>query len=264
VLTGSKDKSIGIVSNGQLACRLQKSHNSPISALIHLEGAILASGDEDGAIKVWDIRAQGDSAVKPMLHFTQQEDTITEFAIDENKGCLLATSNDGTLVSYDLRQPKGIVQDQSNSFEEDLLSLEILKDGKKVIVGSQEGNLHLFSRELLQVSDDRIKGHPGSIDTIAKIDEDTIITGCEDGLVRAISVHPNKILCVLYGMTEDKEKALPIQKVAVSGDKKLGGAIFENKIAFYNIGYVANRDKSVPKPIKMETTNDTFFDNLSN
>jgi len=28
-------------------------------------------------------------------------------------------------------------------------------------------------------------------------DEDTIITGCEDGLIRAVSVLPNKIISIL-------------------------------------------------------------------
>ena len=35
-------------------------------------------------------------------------------------------------------------------------------------------------------------------------DDDTIITGCEDGLIRAVSVLPNKILAIL-GDTIDAE-----------------------------------------------------------
>ncbi len=168
-MTGSKDKTIGIVANGQLCCRLLKAHQSPISALTHIQGAVLASGDDDGTIKVWDVRGHAETAVKPVLTFAQQHETITEFAVEESRGTLLATSNEGTLTAYDLRQPKGAVQDQSNCFEEDLLSLAVLKGGSKVVVGSQEGNLHIFSRELLQVSDDRIVGHPLSVDTIVYI-----------------------------------------------------------------------------------------------
>ena len=169
MLTGSKDKSIGIVSNGQLCCRLQKAHKAPISALTHIESGIFASGDDDGGLKIWDIRSQAETAVKPVISFSQQTETITELVMEEDKGTLLATSNDGTLTAYDLRQTKGGIQDHSNSFEEDLLSLAVLKHGSKVVVGSQEGSLHIFSRGLLQVSDDRLKGHPLSVDTIVLI-----------------------------------------------------------------------------------------------
>eukprot|EP00826_Nyctotherus_ovalis_P055401 TRINITY_DN7351_c0_g1_i1.p1 TRINITY_DN7351_c0_g1~~TRINITY_DN7351_c0_g1_i1.p1 ORF type:complete len:325 (+),score=65.45 TRINITY_DN7351_c0_g1_i1:212-1186(+) len=261
LLTGSADMSVVITENGQFCCRLREAHNSPLTALVHIENAVFATGDEDGVIKVWDIRAQSETALKPMMVFKKQEDTISEFALDESKGCLMATANDGTLAAYDLRKIGGELQDISNSFEEDLLSLAVLKGGKKVVVGSQEGSLHLFSRELLQVADDRIKGHPGPVETIAKVDEDTVVTGCDDGLVRAISVHPNKILSVLYRVSEDQENVSSIQRVAVSGDKALGGVISENQIAFFNLAYVRDRDKTKHK-ISKEKESDPFFDNL--
>ena len=92
------------------------------------------------------------------------------------------------------------------------------------------------------------------------MDEDTIITGCEDGLVRGIGVHPNKVLSVVFKTSESADKALPIQKVAISGDKTLGGAIYENNVGFYNLKYVKERDKLIKG--KTEKAPDAFYDNL--
>jgi hypothetical protein len=53
-----------------------------------------------------------------------------------------------------------------------------------------------------------------------KYDEDTVITGGEDGLIRAVSVLPNKIIAILSDPTDQEEtEVFHIQKVALSHDK---------------------------------------------
>jgi len=54
-----------------------------------------------------------------------------------------------------------------------------------------------------------------------KYDEDTIITGCEDGLIRALSVLPNKIVAILGDPLDTNDEVFHIQKVTLSHDKKL-------------------------------------------
>jgi hypothetical protein len=44
-----------------------------------------------------------------------------------------------------------------------------------------------------------------------KYDEDTLITGCEDGLIRAVSVLPNRISAILGDpLDADEEEIFPI------------------------------------------------------
>ena len=55
--TASADGSIAIISNGVLEGKLAEAHANPIHSLIHVENnVILASGDDDGVIKLWDLR----------------------------------------------------------------------------------------------------------------------------------------------------------------------------------------------------------------
>jgi WD40 repeat protein len=45
------------VSNGVLEGRLTKAHPTAINSILHIEnGSIIASGDDDGSIKIWDLR----------------------------------------------------------------------------------------------------------------------------------------------------------------------------------------------------------------
>lgn len=53
-----------------------------------------------------------------------------------------------------------------------------------------------------------------------KYDEDTVITGGEDGLIRAVSILPNRILAIL-GDPLDQDEGFHIQAVTISHDRKL-------------------------------------------
>jgi WD40 repeat protein len=72
-----------------------------------------------------------------------------------------------------------------------------MKNGTKVCTSSSEGVINIFSWDWFGDCNDRITGHPNSIECMVKYDEDTLITGGEDGLVRAIGLLPNRILAIL-------------------------------------------------------------------
>lgn len=76
--------------------------------------------------------------------------------------------------------------------EEDLTSLCLVKNGKFVATSTSEGIILLFKWDWFGDCKDRILFNTSSIDTMIKLDENTLITGSEDGFVRGISVYPNK------------------------------------------------------------------------
>jgi hypothetical protein len=55
------------------------------------------------------------------------------------------------------------------------------------VVGSQDGVLSLWTYGDWGDYTDRYLGHPSSIDTICKLDEDTICTGSSDGIIRWVN-----------------------------------------------------------------------------
>ncbi len=128
--------------------------------------------------------------------------------VSDDKTMLLSSANDGHLGVFDLRKPE--LYAMSDNFEEDLTSVCILKHGKKVLVSTGEGVINIFSWDWFGDCNDRIVGHPNSVDTMIKFDEDTIITGSEDGLVRAVSVLPNKIVAILGDPTDMEDEMFHI------------------------------------------------------
>src|SRR5688500_2730353 len=101
--------------------------------------------------------------------------TLSATCIDVHQNVLVSASGDGCLGVFDLRKPE--LYAMSDNLEEDLTSICLAKYGKKVLVSSSEGIINLFSWDWFGDISDRITGHPNSIDTMIKYDEDTVITG---------------------------------------------------------------------------------------
>jgi WD repeat-containing protein 55 len=154
---------------------------------------------------------------------------------------LLSTSADGTLVVYDLRMtsssngnnvnnsnnpshetslPYGVLR-QSDPQDDELLSLCIMKNGRKVVCGTTEGVLSIFSYGTWGDVSDRYPGHPSSIDAILKIDEDTILTGSSDGLIRVVSIQPNQFV----GVIGDNHEGFPIEQLQFTCDRSYVGSV---------------------------------------
>lgn len=151
-----------------------------------------------------------------MIKFKEHEGTITDMEYNLENKMLLTSSCDGTLGVFDLRKP--ILYAMSDNFEEDQNAVLICKNGRKVVTASSEGVMNLFSWDWFGDCNDRIIGHPNSITCMSKYDEDTVITGGEDGLLRAVSILPNRIIAILSDPL-DQEDGFHIQAVSLSHDR---------------------------------------------
>merc|ERR1712244_103112 len=70
---------------------------------------------------------------------------------------------------------------KSDSLGSELLSICMMKYGRKLAVGMSDGNLNLFSDGDWQYFSDRVRGHSEFLSCAVKYDEDCLITGCDDG-----------------------------------------------------------------------------------
>ncbi|PWN36570.1 WD40 repeat-like protein, partial [Meira miltonrushii] len=227
---------------GSVVSKWDKAHSSAPSRLLPIEQNLFASGDDDGVISLWDPRRPTDSnsAVRTYTHhfdwitsmlwcthlappktpkLTKEEQEKKRLREEKKRKPqtqrerLVVTSGDGTLSVIDVRAGKSGVE-VSEDQEDELLSIASVKQNSKLVVGTQLGILSLWAptKGLLDHVD-RIPGHPASVDTMCTLDDDTILTGSSDGLVRVVQILPHKLL----GIVAD-HGGMPVERIARCGN----------------------------------------------
>lgn len=165
-------------------------NSSGITKVCNFGENLVSTGDSEGCVKIWDVRKKK----KSIFTFKEQSDEISDLAYSTANQYLLSTSIDGTLSVYDLRaSPKFKLYALSDCVEDELHCLKIMEHNKKVVCGTSEGPIALFSWDWFGDYKDRILGHPGSVNCIEKYDENYFFSGCEDGKIRLVSVFRKNI-----------------------------------------------------------------------
>lgn len=245
--TASKDKSIHTLdlNTGSVKRKIKNAHESPIYSLLVTGENFLVTGDDDGHIKAWDLRMQ-----KEAMDLKENDEFISDLAMDSQAKTLLATSGDGTLTVVNLRRKK--LELQSELFDSEFLSLAIMKRGEKVVCGCGEGELNIFNWGQWGNISDRFPGHPMSVDCMVPISEDIVCTGSCDGMIRAVNILPNRFLGVVGEHTGD----FPVENLALSRDKKfLASCSHDQKVKFWNIESVKKEKVNVKKKAKKSNKN---------
>ncbi|GAB1601786.1 WD repeat-containing protein 55-like [Argonauta hians] len=256
LFSASKDKSIAVVDINTAATTWHNkaAHKSAIYSILLLGDHFLASGDDDGTVKVWDLRASAAS-----MELKCCEEYISDLAVDAENKILLATSGEGTLTALNVRRKR--LELQSELFDSELLSVAIIKEGRKVVCGSGEGVLNVFNWSEFGNLCDRFPGHPMSIDCICPISEDIICTGSLDGAVRAINILPNRFLGVI-----GRHVDFPVENLSLSRDKKyLASCSHDQTVKFWNLDVLSdievNDQEKAKKSSRTSSLNkkDDFF-----
>lgn len=210
--------------------RRRRAHKSAVNALTRMgDSGGVATGDDDGVVRCWDMRQRSVA-----LEFCEQSDYVSDilYTDQKNKHTLVVSGGDGYLAVFDLRA--GRLWARSDQQEDELLCLCLLKRGKKLLTGTEGGPVGIFSWGDWGDISDRMLGHPSSVDAMVAHSEDHVITGAADGLLRLVSVHPNKVLGVLGEHGEAGVEALTLDH----DHQVLASAAHDNTIRLWDIKYL--------------------------
>ncbi|XP_037116664.1 WD repeat-containing protein 55 [Syngnathus acus] len=226
----SRDKAVHIldVEQGRLVTRIRGAHGAPINSLLLVDANILATGDDGGTLKVWDMRKG--SAIMDLKH---HEDYISDMAVDEAKKILLTTSGDGTMGVFNIKRRRFDLLSEYQSG--DLTSVTLMKRGKKVVCGSSQGTIYIFNWNGFGATSDRFALQAESVDCIAPVNDNILCAASIDGYIRAINIFPNRVIgCIGQHVGE------PIEELAKSWDSRfLLSCAHDQLIKFWDITSLA-------------------------
>ncbi|XP_060791856.1 WD repeat-containing protein 55 [Neoarius graeffei] len=229
----SKDKAVHImdVEAGKLVKRIPKAHSKPINALLLVDENVIATGDDEGTLKLWDMRKS-----TSFMSLKHHEDYISDITADPMKRTLLTSSGDGTMGVINLRRKR--LELLSEIQDGDLTSVSIMKHGRKVVCGSSEGMLYIFNWNGFGATSDRFALQAESVDCIVPITDSILCTASMDGVIRAVNILPNR---VVGGVGQHVGE--PVEEIACSWDKHfLASCAHDQLIKFWDIsGLLAMR-----------------------
>lgn len=230
LFTVSKDGSLCAldVNTGAISHHIQEAHKSSIYSLCVIDNYLAATGDDEGCFKLWDYRRQ-----EAVMETQECDDFISDMVVDDAKRILLATCGDGTLTAFHVR--KKSMEMQSETFDDDFLSLAILKRGRKVVVGAGDGSLNLFNWGEWGNMSDRFPGKGGqAVECLMPISENILCTGSADGNIRVASILPNRYLGVI-----GSHQKFPVESLSLSHDGDLlASCSHDQAVKFWNVSGV--------------------------
>ena len=163
--TISSDRSIHAVDgSGRTVFDIPDAHDDALNRIISVSngGFLLATGDDAGCVKLWDTRiSPSANATCEVMSWTLHEDFVSGFAYRDDVQTLLSVGGDARLCTYDLRKPTNT--NKSDDQEAELQCVQIMKNGRKVACGTQEGVILFFSWDKWGDCSDRFPGHPETV-----------------------------------------------------------------------------------------------------
>ncbi|XP_033216117.1 WD repeat-containing protein 55 homolog [Belonocnema kinseyi] len=233
----AKDKSIMLmdVESEKLTRLYDEAHECPIFTLTIINENTFATGDDDGVVKLWDLRQPG---TQPIFSLKEMEEYVSAMVTNSDGKYLVCASGDGSLTTINIPGKKMHVQ--SEEYDEEMTCLGLFKSETKILSATNKGKMYLFNWGEFGLHSDELPSlTKKSINCMIPITENVVVTGGEDGILRATNLFPNRHLGVVG------QHNFPVERLDISNDGTLiASSSYENDVKFWNVQYFEDLDAS--------------------
>lgn len=181
-------------------------HKYGISAMNVCDENLIATGDDDGLVAVWDMRER-----KPVHTYHEHGDYVSQLCYFTDVQELVSSSGDTCLGAYDMRAGK--IRDFSVKRKDELNCFAFINSSgisnatfiPSIICGTPHGGLPIWKYGSWTRPYDVLERHPAECEAIISFhgentafNHNLILTGACDGLVRVLQMYPvRRNLCQL-------------------------------------------------------------------
>ncbi|XP_050433684.1 WD repeat-containing protein 55 homolog [Adelges cooleyi] len=228
--------SVSDIETGKMKVYFEKAHKDGgfITSLCLLDENSFATGDEDGIVNVWDVRAHG-----CRFSLKKTDDSINSIIALDDKSRLACASSDGVLTVIDLATKKMILQ--SEPYKSVLTSCVTMKRKTKVVCGTGEGSLITFNAGDYAVYNDEFpcvdKG--AVVNKLVPVTENIVLSALDNGKIRATNLFPN---CHLGIVGHHQATSVDMLDISDNGRLIASSSCFSNIVKFWNIEFFEDFD----------------------
>ncbi|KAF2364183.1 WD40 repeat [Trinorchestia longiramus] len=234
LFTGSKDLSVAAIDTTTWRVKKQffKAHRSPVYSVCAIDENTFASGDDDGTVKLWDIRR-----AKAVFKFKCGEETVNSMITDDNGRTLVAALDDGSLAAFNTSRRKLIVQ--SEMYDTSLSCLAVVRNGTRLAVGSDIGSLFLFKWGEFALHYDKVAEQHSKLNCLVPVGDGRLVSGSDDGYIRAINLYPHN-----YAGVVGRNSKYGIENISVSCDQRyLASCSNDEVVQFWDLQHLYQTKK---------------------
>ncbi|KAL0101495.1 hypothetical protein PUN28_018965 [Cardiocondyla obscurior] len=234
-----KDLCIAItdVETEKLTRLYEEAHEQPIYTMTIINEHVFVTGDDDGIVKLWDLRRNGS---EPVFSIKEMEDYVSAMLTNKDAKYLVCASGD-TLTTINIPERKLHVQ--SEEHDDELTCLGLFKMESKILATSNKGKMYVYNwGEFGLHSDEFPNVTKKAINCMIPITENVVIIGEESGIIRATSLFPHRHLGVVG------QHNFSVETLDVSNDGTLiASSSHDNDIKFWNVQYFETLNVTEPK-----------------
>ncbi|XP_046488094.1 WD repeat-containing protein 55 homolog [Neodiprion pinetum] len=240
LLSTAKDKSILLtdVETENLTRLYENSHEDPVSTLTVIDENLFATGDDNGTVKLWDMRQKGDL---PLFSLKEMEDYVSAMVTTSEKKYLACASGDGSLTTLNMTARRMHVQ--SEEYEQELTCLGLFKSETKLLAGDSKGRMYVFKwGEFGLHSDEFPSVTKKSMNCMVPLTENIVVTAGEDGILRATNLFPYHHLGIVG------QHSMSVEGTDISNDGTLiASTSYDNDVKFWNVEYFETLNNEMSK-----------------
>jgi len=108
----------------------------------------------------------------------------------------------------------------------------LIRQETKVLAGLGNGNMYIFDWKAFGYHSDSFGDHPSAINCMLPITENIVLTGCDDGKIRAVNLFPHRFLGVVG------HHRFPVERLDISTcGQFIGSSSHDGRVRFWNISY---------------------------
>lgn len=253
LLSCSKDRSIMItdMETEKLLKYYENAHDDAINRLHVINENLFATGDDDGTVKVWDLRTKSE-----IFGLKEVEDYITAMFANSSGKLLLVTSGDGYLTTLNIGARK--LYAQSEPYEEELTCLNTFRGDSKLVVGTSKGNMYSFNWGQFGYHCYKYPGEKFSIEHMIPITERICVVAGDNGDVEVRYLYPYVKICTLG----KHNKGIESMDINWNGEL-IATSSHNNDLRFWSVKFLEDLGDLRPKH-KPDTLPSTNYSNPGN
>ena len=116
----------------------------------------------------------------------------------------------------------------------------LIRQETKVLTGLGNGNMYIFDWKAFGYHSDAFGDHPSAINCMLPITDNIVITGSDDGKIRAINLFPHRFLGVVG------HHKFPVERLDISTcGHFLASSSHDGRVRFWNISYFEDSTASL-------------------